>query len=504
MKLGRFQFSYNAVQNKDRRQAPQTRVKHEGEVLKPSDRRKMLSTAQDQNRNLSLIAWMVRRHLDYVSRFHVSFRTGKEELDKLVNNIFKWHGAPKHFDYLRRFGRNEMFRLYELEKVISGDAGLLKLDDLKLQAIESDLIAKGVVPEKDSKGNTLPAAKRAALKAAVDKANDSGLVVDDDGGVLQYAICQRGKNGAKPIFDHLEDRDNLIFDGYWSRFSSQSRGVSPLSTAINIVQDIYEGVEFNLIKAKLHALFGIAIMRSSPVTGDMGGAGGATAETADASATATDTELDLNPRAVNVLDMQQGDDAKILESQTPSTQFVEGNYLFIQIAMLALDIPITAFDSRRSSFSARIADLNEYEVSCDHKREKNQYARKDYSDWVLDSIWNDPRSEWRLTQTAQAAGLTLRDVQEALEWIPAGSPWMDKLKQVKGDELGIALALDNSIDAARRRGSDVFRNIDKQSEVLAYAELKGVPLKTGAMNDRVLGDGDVEEIADAMGESDNE
>jgi len=32
-------------------------------------------------------------------------------------------------------------------------------------------------------------------------------------------------------------------------------------------------------------------------------------------------------------------------------EFVEGSYLFVQIAMLALDIPVTCFDSRRSSFS---------------------------------------------------------------------------------------------------------------------------------------------------------
>ena len=505
-------FGYQAVQDKGRRQAPKSRVYHESEVLTKRKRLKLQATEQDQNRNQSLVAWMVRKHLDYVSKFHISFRTGKKNTDALVNRIFKWHGAPRNLDYLGRFGRDEMFRLYELEKVLCGDAGLLKLPDIKLQAVESDLIAKGTdVPEGVN-------------------VNDSGLVVDKTGRVLQYAICNRGANGAACTFDHLEPAGNLIFDGYWNRFSSQFRGVSPLSTAINMVQDIHESFEFNLVKAKMHALFGVAIMRKAQDEGNIGTASGAknvTAWVAEAHAWAaddyctylgklyacesahsttsesafatdlaagywtldtTDTGLDLNPRTINMLDLNPGEEPKILESATPSSQFVEGSYLFIQIAMLALDIPVTSFDSRRSSFSARIADLNEYEVSSDAKRTKNRYVRKDYSDWVLATIWNDSASPWQLRKIATDDKLTLRDVQEALEWIASGSPWLDKYRQAMGDELAINMMLDNSIDAARRRGGNVFENIDKQAIVIKYAAEKGVPILSIPAAGRTVGE----------------
>ena len=62
----------------------------------------------------------------------------------------------------------------------------------------------------------------------------------------------------------------------------------------------------------------------------------------------------------------------------------------------------------------------------------------------------------------------MRDLKDECEWIPSGSPWLDKLKQIKGDEKAIELRVDNAIDAARRRGSNVFRNIDKQLEVEKY------------------------------------
>jgi len=60
----------------------------------------------------------------------------------------------------------------------------------------------------------------------------------------------------------------------------------------------------------------------------------------------------------------------------------------------------------------------------------------------------------------------------SLGWIASGSPWLDKYRQAMGDELAINMMLDNSIDAARRRGGNVFENIDKQAIVIKYAAEK--------------------------------
>jgi capsid protein len=141
------------------------------------------------------------------------------------------------------------------------------------------------------------------------------------------------------LFRSLEPRENIIFDAYWTRFKSQYRGVSPLSTAINTVQDLHEGFEWNQIKAKMHAIFGVAIMRKDDAgDGTMGGAAGATAETASATATASGTTFDIDPRSVNLIDLNPGEDIKTVESGTPSAEFVEGSYLFIQIILGANSI----------------------------------------------------------------------------------------------------------------------------------------------------------------------
>lgn len=477
-------FSYSAAEDKGRRKSPLTRIKHEQNILGKAKRERLQATAQDQNRDHSIVAWMVRKHLDYVSSFHFSFRTAspdaneldpKAQLDRLVNRIFKWHGAPRNIDFFGRFGRDELFRLFELEKVLCGDAAFIKLAELKLQAIESDCIAKGAINEKTPQADRLE----------YDKLNEAGLLVDDWGRVQKYAICNRGADGQSKNFDHLEDFDNVIFDAYWTRFSSQWRGVSPLSTAINTVADIHEALEYNIIKAKMHALFGIAFTRKSQ-DGAFGPASGVLTEQPDGSGGTvspstppTTAEKTLNPTTINIIDLEPDEGVQTIESATPSAEFVEGIHLYAHIAMIALDIPVTSWDSRRSSFSARIADLNEYEVSCVAKRTKNRYVRQEYSNWVLETIWNDPQSPWPLRQVAERAGMQLRDVQEAVEWVPAGSPWLDKYKQVQGDQLAIGMALDNPIDAARRRGSDVFRNIEKTAQVLRYAEKMNVPILIG-------------------------
>jgi capsid protein len=490
----RVAFGYNAVEDKSRRKAPEKISKAEWKILTKAKRKKLQATAQDQVRNHSLVGWMVRKHLDYVSKFHLNFRTEKRDVDETVNRIFRWHGSPLNMDYGQRFGRDEMFRLFELEKVTGGDALFIKQQNLRLQAIESDMVAPPtIIPD------GTPVEIQSFIRESV---NSSGLVMSANGAVTdQYCICNRGENGNQIVFDHLEPSRNIIFDAYWTRLSSQYRGVSPLSTALNTVQDLYEGIEYNQLKVKMHALFGVAVFRNTNATPQFGGAAGAPKELdTDTEATAAQNELDLDPRTINLLDLDTADKLQMIESSTPSAEFVAGSYLFIQIAMLALDIPITTFDSRRSSFSARIADLNEYEVSVDSKRTKNRYVRQQYSDWVLETIWNDPNDTWGLRDVAEAAGMELRDVQEAVNWIPAGAPWLDKKKQVEGDALSISLGMDNTPDATSRRGGNAYANVDKEADFLNYAKSKGVVISRGKSTDKTAQD----IVAEAMDERDED
>ena len=504
-------LDYDAIKSTGRRRAPQSgMIRAEHVVLPESKRLKLLATVQDQVRNASTAAWMVRRHLDYVSRFKMQFRTGNEQLDRLVNRIFHWHAQPVNFDIAGRFGREEAFRMFEGEKVTGGDAALLLLNDGHIQAIESDLIAypKQGKYNRDRKAHD-PVDKDVADR--VDKA--TGLVMDEDrpGRIAEFCICNRGRDGRTVAFDHLEPSENVLFDGYWTRFSSQVRGVSPLSTSVNAIQDVYEGVDFNLAKAKVHALFGIALMRDygGPTSDneEVAGWGGASGIRTGADENAEDapetdggtkqiaTSLqELKANEMMMVDMDLKGRIDTIESKTPSSEFREFQELVLRLAFLALDIPYTAFDSRSASFAGMIADQNLYEVSCKWKREKNLWARQRYSNWLLARAWNDPADEWGLVEVAQRSGIfSLRDLQEQVEWIASGFPWLQKLNEVQGDIKAISIGLDNPIDACKRRGTDYFKNIDKTAEAYAYAQERGVPLMIGEPGQTSVGEVEADE-----------
>ena len=137
-----YELSYQATQSKGRRQAPQTRTKSEDLVLKSGARRKLLATARDQQRNFAVLGWMLRKHLDYVSKFDPLVKTGSDELDEWLNKALKRHGKKRNFDVAGRHSRNSMMRIFEGLKTLDGDCALLKAKGLKFQGIESDRIAK--------------------------------------------------------------------------------------------------------------------------------------------------------------------------------------------------------------------------------------------------------------------------------------------------------------------------------------------------------------------------
>lgn len=490
-------LAYDAVSDKGRRRAPSSAPTSEAVVLPQSKRAKMLGTVQDAIRNASTAAWMVRRHLDYVSRFRFSFRTGNAPLDRQIERMFNWHAQPRNFDIAGRLGREEMFRLFEMEKVCAGDAAILKIESGQLQAIESDLLAKPSYGAMKYRG-TEPGGYESLPEEvkAVDHQTGAILSRQYPGRVDKWCICNRGHDGRQVAFDHIEAAENVIFDAYLTRFASQLRGVSPLSTAINSIQDLYEGFEWNLLKAKVHAIFGVAIMRdySAGASTDqeeinqLGAVSGITVGATEALSDATATSPDgtksvtsslqqLRPDQMLMVDMESKGRIDTIESKTPSAEFQAFSELVLRVAMLALDIPYSAFNSSAASFSGIIADTNLYDVSCRWKREKNRWARQNYSDWLIDREYAVP--QWGIPELAKAAGLGRREVQAEIEWVAAGAPWLMKQQEIQGDCQSMAAGIDNPIDICKRRGTDWFENVDKTAMAMEYAKAKGVSIVIG-------------------------
>lgn len=500
-------FDYSAVSGKPRRTPPSRKLFAEHLILPESKRRILIATTQDAIRNFTLAGWMLRRHLDYVSRFRfqVNAPEGAESLAKLLERLFNWHSQPRNFDVCGRLGREETFRLFEQEKMLSGDAGLLLCANGKVQRIESDLIARPAIGRPNSAGRYDPLTDEAKNVPE----NGAILARDGSGRVEKWCICNRGHDGRQIAFDHLESEQNLIFDGYWLRYSSQIRGISPFAAALDGLKDLAEGFEWNLIKAKIHSLFGIAVMRNeiygattpeevargygdavmrTPIALPQPGEAMAPADFADAASSSPAIEAreaaknrlpdEISPDSPLMLDLGQSDRVDTIESHTPSAEFREYSELMIRLCLLALDIPYSSFDSRASSYAAMIKDSNDYDKACDWKRAKNKWARKAYSDWLVQRAWDDP--DWHLSSVAAQTGFrSIREVQEICEWVPDGVAWLQKSQEVQGDARAISAGLDNPIDICRRRGGNVFENIEKTARVYAAARKAGVPISFG-------------------------
>lgn len=459
-------FGYNAVADKGRRQSPQSRHTSEDGALHVRDWAKLGATATDMARNFELAAWMVRMHVEYVSQFDAHVNSGDKAVDAALRWLLQWHARAEVFDVARRRSRNETMRLFEIARVFCGDAALVHLANGSVQGIPGKRIAK-------------PTDLTGAPEGLVKRVTDRGLVIDNATGAVEaYCICRWDERGRQLVFDHFEDARNVNFAGYFTDFD-QTRGVSPLASALNRMQDTAEALEWTQLKIKLHALFGLAFSResSTPIYAP---------PTLDSDATpgeSTSPKYEVNlAKGVQILDLDPGGKVDVIESKTPSAEFVDYSELAMRLGMLGLDIPYSFFDSRKANYSARIADANQYEFLAEGKRETNRDVLQRYSDWkvgqwlAVDSPLTQP-----LRKAVDAAGLSVTAVRRSVEWIGRATPWVDKLKQIQGDQIAIANGLDSRQRICRRRGQGDWHGIaDELGGEEAYAREKGATIMVGA------------------------
>ncbi len=462
-------FSYDAINPRGKRRNPGSRTPREDYYQKGTDRNKAQANAADLARNLSLCSWMVRRHLDYVSQFsfHSRIVAGpkitQEQADALntqIETLMKEDGRPAGADVAGKFGREKLFRLAEARRVLDGDMLLVKLDDGRLQGIRSDLIKD---PEKKEDGEEWI----------------NGVLVTGVGRALSYAInVRKGYTDDKP--DRRIDATNVIHYGFFDNFAAdQVRGISPLIAALNPLRDAYENFDYALAKSKVSQLFAMAVYRNAAES--MGytydenetpedDQTPTTAEAAEGEAEAKKGpryKIDFGKGPI-FLDLEEGDNAKILESNTPSTEFQAFMTLIIQVALKALDIPFSFYDESHTNFFGSRAAWLHYERSCRDKRDDQLEMRRNYTVWKYRTWIRDGRLSLPL-------GVTISDL--TFEWQARGMPWWDPAKEVAGHAAAVSCGFDTPQRICKQADTDFYENIDQIAEAMAYAKSKGVELK---------------------------
>jgi capsid protein len=462
----KYSLGYGAVEDTTRRRKTVSKTQAELSILTPTKRDAASATVQEDRRNMTLLAWMIRRHLDNVSRFTPHFRLAAaspegqaalEPINSTVRRLLTWHAHRRQFDALGRHGRDEWLRMFEACKVIQGDCGGLKAEGGRLQGIEGDRIRKPT-----DMGD----------KAAPQDVTADGLTFDATGRRSGFCVCRR-TTGTGMVFERVVAEADMVFDGYWPDRFDSNRGVSPLLTALNEGADVRETWEWLVLKAKTSALFGLAFTRTGsddifPTAGDPA----TSVPTSEATAYTTQVTNAIKSRSLINLDLDPGDTVTEIQSDTPNPNVIPFTRELIRSVLLALDIPFTFYDSLTASFSARIADRNEYEESCEWKRAKNQDVLDDiYGGWLLEK-WA-AADLFGFGKALKTANISTDEVAASLRWVPAGRPWLDRSNEMSGHILALTAGVTSTPRICAAYGDDAY---EIAAEQRAYLEQAGAPL----------------------------
>lgn len=438
--------SYDAVKDKNRRRPPKKVTYSEDAHANQKERTKAIATARDVYRNFAIARWAIGKHLDYVSSFTFQAKTGDAGLDREVESIMgSWFGRHS-CDVARRHPFRRMIRMAEARRCVDGDFAFLKVAGTpgsalrgKLQAIESDRIAT----------------PRDLPKQYKQEQFTSGVKTLPSGAAQSYCICDRSDYG-RPVFSRIVPARNIFLHGFYDRFD-QVRGISPIVSALNSFQDVYEGFDYTLAKIKVSQLFGLAIYR---------GDGDQLASETDADGDGVDDTVDFG-RGPFTLNLEPEDKAEFLEASTPAASTADFLQQMIHVALKSLDIPYSFFDESFTNFYGSRGGLIQYLKSTKSKR-------ADLSDF-LDEI-----TRWRLGLFLADGGLVLpRGVEFSnlnWEWVPDGVPWWDPVKEVMGAGMAIGGGFTHYQRVCRESGTDFYDNVDAIAEQQAYAASRGVSL----------------------------
>ena len=446
---GQTALKYDAAESSPRRKSPPVNLKTEDRILNGAARKRMVSSARDLRRNFALAVWIVRKHLDYVASFNFQVRTHDEDFNTSVEKLMASWKRPSNCDVSGRFTLRRMLRMLEGKAVLDGDCGFLKVTRRingrivpMLQGIEGDRLQNPGLERRDAERWT------------------HGIKTDETYRHLAYAIHKREANGSMSLERIISASSMIWHNGYVENFD-QVRGISPLAPGLNHMRDVYENFDLALARAKISQLFAFAITKEKMELDDGKPAYGNEPEDEEQEERNYAEEVEFG-RGPLFMELDEGHDAKFLESNQPSSNFQAFSVLMIQLTLKALDIPYSFYSEDFTNFFGSRGALMHYERSCRDKRESLQEILRRITVWLM-QIWII-NGDMQLPR-----GWTIGDIE--WEWVNEGIPWWDPAKEIRGDLMAIGAGLETPQRICKERGrGDFFENLREIKKAQDYAE----------------------------------
>lgn len=446
---------YDALEPRNRRRSVITKMHSEDLILPTRKRDQLASTTLDLRRNYELVAWAIRRHLDYVTSFNWQATTDDQALNRELEEWFEDVTTAARFDAAGRHNLARFRRIAEAERVVRGDFWTLKQNDGSVMGIEADRVS-------DRISGKMPGSFKSE-----DFVN--GVQTDRRGRLLRLMIGERDKG--KLINPRILPARFFWLLAYIDRID-QVRGVSPLACALNRFRDTYEGLDYALARSKVEQLFALVLTRNaSEAMGDLTGG-----EDADGNEDKSGYSVDFG-KGPQVLDLDPGDDAKFLAGSAPGNQFESYQKFSIMIALKALDIPYSLFDEKHTNFYGSRGALTQYVKSAEAKRADHVEINQSWLAWRMAVAIRDGELD--------IGRRTLREVRG--EWRAVGVPWWDPSKEIDGHLKAIASGLDNPQRIAKTTtGTDYYENLELRKQAEDRAAELGLEVSWTASNQQAM------------------
>lgn len=442
---GKTRASYAALQQSTSRRQQSYSIVSADKEFSTGTRKLAWNSALDLEQNLTLAGFAVRTHLNFVSSFSFQARCKEEKFNPVLETWFREQSRKHHVDICRRMGLADLVRCFAGLKVWFGDSAILKLAGGKLQLLEAWMIAKG--------------------EGAPEGVNENGLILDQYGAVDSYAVAIKSENGSMQ-HKALVPWQEMEFDGYFTR-AAQTRGVSPLMPAINHARDYLDATNFQLLKEKIAAMFGMVIYRDRTKSGR---------HTFDYSGNDADTKAAEGPLQYALkpglkLELEVNEKAEFLESKTPSSEWMAFAKSLIRLILAAIDLPYSIWDSEAANYSSMRADWNRYRLSALNEREKNRSTLDNLTEHIIRA--GIASGSLKLPKNA-----TWDDVD--WEWVPLATFILDLSKELDAILKKISAGLQTRADACKELGTGEFADIaDRLGKEEKLLREKGVTITLG-------------------------
>lgn len=449
--------AYDAAKTTNRKRQPSNNLGSEDTVLKNADRRLVVASARDVRRNFAVARWAINKHLDFVVSHNFRSRSGDRDFDRKLEKFVERICEADTFDVSGRHPHRRFMRMLEAARTIDGDILAIKVAGGYLQAIEGDRVRDG------------------GFKTYPDETWIQGLKIGPYGEVQKFAVHKRtGQNQFE--FERAVSANRAIWFGYFDRFD-QYRGVPLITSAINTLLGLYDGFDYALAKSKIAQLFALSIYRQAET--DWGGGVGDDGDENGSGSATKDYNIDFSKGPI-FLDLNEGERAEFLESNSPGTQTVDFWKTLISVSLKSLDIPFSFYDEAYTNFFGAKSALILYQKSA---KEKQRDVREFNNKWL----------KWRLA-LAQLNGEFEFPVgydPEAMlwQWIPEGVPWWSPKDEVGANVAAIEAGLKSRSQVRMETDGDDWRDvIDELAEEKQYMAEKGItPVSNNTVNQPAQG-----------------